>query len=273
MGGRTRVRFWFIVRGENQIHSYAAIEKNQNQLQNQRLRARSLHSSSCRRCTKVVDAKQLFELTAEAMKKQAYGNGRTVLCESLVRACVVRYRAVVDGDKAAAEELAEQKRRSFHWTAELAELLATEYEKNRKDFPTLHELGPRLAAFFRDQVPKLKAMLEKEKADLEKAPKVVSMTPANGAKDVDPATTALVVTFDRPMKDGSWAVVGGGEHFPGGVGKPSYDATRKVLTYPIKLRPDWSYELWLNRGKFDTFRSEEGVSLQPVHVKFKTRAK
>ena len=233
-------------------------------------------------CNHIVDAHYtalkeagdaLFEMTAEAMKKQAYGNGRTLLCESLVRACVVRYRAVVDGDKAVAEELVEQKRRSFHWTSELAGLLATDYEKNRKDFPTLHEFGPKLAAFFRDQVPKLKATLEKEEADLEKAPKVVSMTPANGQQDVDPATQALVVTFDRPMKDGSWAVVGGGENYPETTGKPSYDATRKVLTVPIKLKPDWSYELWLNRGRFDSFRSEEGVKLQPVHVTFKTRAK
>ncbi|HZN37469.1 MAG TPA: DUF4932 domain-containing protein [Planctomycetota bacterium] len=210
---------------------------------------------------------KLFEMTAEAMRSQAYSNGRTVLCESLVRACVVRYRAVAEGDKAADEEIAEQKRNSFHWTGELAELLATDYEKNRKDFPTLHEFGPGLAAFFRDQVSKVEALLAK-------APKVVSMTPANGQQDVDPATTALVVTFDRPMKDGSWAVVGGGDNYPGTKGKPpSYDDSRKVLTVPIKLKPDWSYELWLNHGKFDTFRSEDGTPLQPVHVTFKTRAK
>jgi hypothetical protein len=226
-------------------------------------------------CNHVVDAHYkalreagdaLFEKTADAMKAQAYGNSRTVLCESLVRACVVRYRAVAEGDKAAVQEIAEQKRNSFHWTGELAELLATDYEKNRKDFPTLHELGPKLAAFFSGQVPKLEAMLAK-------TPKVVAMTPQNGQQDVDPATTELVVTFDRPMRDGSWAVVGGGEHYPETTGKPSYDASRKVLTLPIKLKADWSYELWLNHGKFDSFRSEEGVSLQPVRVTFKTRAK
>jgi hypothetical protein len=108
---------------------------------------------------------------------------------------------------------------------------------------------------------------------LAKTPKVVAMTPQNGQQDVDPATTELVVTFDRPMRDGSWAVVGGGEHYPETTGKPSYDASRKVLTLPIKLKADWSYELWLNHGKFDSFRSEEGVSLQPVRVTFKTRAK
>ncbi|HEX6811977.1 MAG TPA: DUF4932 domain-containing protein [Planctomycetota bacterium] len=226
-------------------------------------------------CNPIVDAhfealrapgEALFAMTAEAMRSQAYSNARTLLCESLVRACVVRYRALAEGDKAAANEVAEQERRSFHWTGELAQLLASEYEPNRKDFPTLHELGPKLAAFFRDQVPKLEARLAN-------TPRVVSMTPANGQQDVDPATAQLVVTFDRPMKDGSWAVVGSGEHYPETTGKPSYDASRRVLTLPIKLKADWSYELWLNRGHFDSFRSEEGVPLQPVHVKFKTRAK
>ena len=33
-------------------------------------------------------------------------------------------------------------------------------------------------------------------------------------------------------------VVGGGPNFPETTGKPSYDATKKVLTIPIKQNPD-----------------------------------
>ncbi|MBM4060537.1 MAG: hypothetical protein FJ265_05510, partial [Planctomycetes bacterium] len=106
-----------------------------------------------------------------------------------------------------------------------------------------------------------------------KAPKVVSIVPENGSQDVDPATKAIVVTFDRPMQDGTWSVVGGGEHFPKMVGKIAYDEARKVLTVPVELKPDWDYELWLNRGKYDTFRAEDGTPLVPVQVKFRTRSK
>lgn len=42
---------------------------------------------------------------------------------------------------------------------------------------------------------------------------------------------------------------------------------------PIKLEAVWPYELWLNRGRFDSFRSEDGTPLQPAHVTFQTRAK
>jgi hypothetical protein len=82
---------------------------------------------------------------------------------------------------------------------------------------------------------------------------------------------SYVVTFDRPMRDQAWAVVGGGPNFPKVTGPPSYDAARRVLTVPVELQPDWSYELWLNRGRFDSFQSEEGVKLPSVHVTFRTR--
>lgn len=226
-------------------------------------------------CNPVVDAHYgklgkagdaLYGMTAAAMKAQAYGNGRTLLCESLVRAAVVRYRATVEGAKAAEEEIREQVRCSFHWTSDLAALFAEEFEKDRKKYPTLHAFGDELAAFFRAAGPKLEAQFAK-------APKVVSIDPENGSNDADPAATAIVITFDRPMQDRMWSVVGGGEHFPELAGKPSYDKARKVLTVPVKLKPDWSYEFWLNRGKFDSFRSEDGTPLQPVKVTFSTRAK
>ena len=64
------------------------------------------------------------------------------------------------------------------------------------------------------------------------------------------------------MKDGNWAVVGGGPNFPEMSGKPSYDATPRVLTIPpMRLKPNWEYRLWLNRGQFNSFMSEEGERL------------
>ena len=49
---------------------------------------------------------------------------------------------------------------------------------------------------------------------------------------------------------------------------PDIDWT--VLTLPVRLKPSWSYELWLNRGRFQTFTSAEGVPLDSVHVTFRT---
>ena len=207
---------------------------------------------------------QLFAVVADDMRRQAYGNAQTMLNESLVRAAVVRYQLAARGEAAAAREIAEQHALGFHWTGGLAALLG-EYEAAREQYATLEQFMPRIVAFFQQQPQTLAA-------EMAARPRVVAIVPANGAKDVDPATKAIVVTFDRPMRDGCWAVVGGGEHFPK-TGKPSYDAARKVLTIPVELKPNWRYELWLNRGKYDSFQSEDGHKLRSVHVTFHTRAK
>jgi hypothetical protein len=83
-------------------------------------------------CNPLIDAhygallaagEKLFGQTEEAMKKQAYGKGRTVLCESFVRACVVLHALERGGEGAAVKALADEESRSFLWTADLVETL------------------------------------------------------------------------------------------------------------------------------------------------------
>jgi hypothetical protein len=99
------------------------------------------------------------------------------------------------------------------------------------------------------------------------------MIPPNGAQDVDPSLKAIVVTFDRPMQDRSWAVVtlGSADQVPKGAGPVSYDATRKVFTMPVELQPAKEYVFGLNAEPYLGFRSQEGIPLAPVVVRFKTK--
>lgn len=158
-----------------------------------------------------------------------------------------------------------QRRHSFLWTGDLAELLM-EYERDRSRYEALDAFVPRMVLFFNNYVPRLRE-------DLGDRPRVLRIIPANGAGDVDPEVTAIVITFDRPMQDRMWSVVGGGETFPKVTGTPSYDQTRKVLTIPVALRPEWAYRFGLNSAQHDAFRSAEGKVLQPVDVTFTTRAR
>jgi hypothetical protein len=223
-------------------------------------------------CNHLVDAHEdalrgagtaLWPKVADAMRQQAYGNWQTMLRESLVRASVIRYQAAQGGPVAEQREAREQEQRSFLWAKDLADLLA-EYESSREQFPDLAAFMPRVVAFFDDYA----ATFEQREAE---HPKVVAMVPANGADDVDPGLSSIVITFDRPMRAGSWSFVGGGPSYPKTTGQPSYDDECKVLTLPVQLEPDHDYELWLNRGQYDSFRSASGKVLRPVHVRFKTR--
>jgi hypothetical protein len=207
--------------------------------------------------------RRIHATCAETMRSQAYTNWQTVLCESLVRASVVRYMRANDTRRKALAEIREQHDRGFVWVEDLSNLLA-EYEKHRDQYPTLEAFMPRIVAFFDEYAGKLEAQAARR-------PKVVSMTPANGAKDVDPGLKEMRITFDRPMKDGAWAIVGGGPNFPEITGKLSYDKDLKVLTVPVRLKPGWRYQLWLNRGQYNSFASADGTPLESVAVTFKTR--
>ena len=89
----------------------------------------------------------LFEHVAERMRSQAYGSGHTLLCESLVRVCVVRYVRQYEGEEAAWRAIQTEKRNGFLWMPEMSDLLG-EYEAHRERYPTLEDFSPRLVAFF-----------------------------------------------------------------------------------------------------------------------------
>jgi hypothetical protein len=210
--------------------------------------------------------KMIFPHVADAMKRQAYGNWKTMMIESLVRACVVRYLVRHEGRENAAQRIIYEKQVSFFWVEGLSRLLG-EYEAQREKYPTLEAFFPRIVAFFDDYAPRFH---EAKKSLVEKRPKVLSATPADGAEEVRPGDTEIRVVFDRPMRDGSWSLVGGGPHFPELTGKPSYDATFTIWTVAVRLKPEWEYTFMLNSNRFQGFRSREGVPLEPVKIIFST---
>jgi beta-lactamase regulating signal transducer with metallopeptidase domain len=104
-----------------------------------------------------------------------------------------------------------------------------------------------------------------------KAPEIVSLNPANGARDVSPAVTELRVTFNVPMGGGmSWC--GGGSNFPAAPegARAYWTEDLKTCVLPVKLKPDSSYELGLNSPSQKNFQSAAGVPLPPVDYTFKT---
>lgn len=206
----------------------------------------------------------LFLANERVMRRQAYANGRTVLCETFVRACVIRCMADTEGEAAGKRQARAERKDHFVWADEIAALLV-EYQNDRKQYVDFDAFVPRIAEA-------LDAIAAKSKAEADRAPRLVSMMPANGSSDVDPAMTELVITFDRPMRDQSWSVVGNPADTPKVTGSPRYDAARKALTIPVQLEPGSSYRFSLNSGEKRGFQSEDGVALEPVEVRFATRA-
>ncbi|MBU0754309.1 MAG: Ig-like domain-containing protein [Planctomycetes bacterium] len=107
---------------------------------------------------------------------------------------------------------------------------------------------------------------------MQEAPRVVKMTPENGATDVDPNLEEIVVVFSEPMTDGSWSVTGGGENFPE-IKSIRYTNKCTELIIKVGLKPDWTYNFGLNSPSHRNFKSQKGVPLEPMRVTFSTRGK
>jgi hypothetical protein len=66
---------------------------------------------------------RLYALCADTMRAQAYGEWKTLMYESLVRACVVRYLRATAGADAAQKRIQYERGRGFEWVEGLSALL------------------------------------------------------------------------------------------------------------------------------------------------------
>jgi Domain of unknown function (DUF4932) len=206
----------------------------------------------------------IFPRVKNKMKRMAYGSWQTMMKESLVRACVVRYIYATQGEWAAAKQAQSEKSQGFWWVPELSSLLA-EYENSRDIYPTLETFAPKITAFFYTYSQNLSEL------EPQNAPKVTRMIPPNLAIDVDPDLGELRVTFNMKMGKGvAWC--GGGPHFPEiPEGKSAYwSKDRKTCILPVKLKPNWTYRVYLNMGHYNSFRSAEGTPMPSLGYTFRT---
>jgi hypothetical protein len=91
--------------------------------------------------------KKIFEKVGEKMKRMAYGNWQTMMRESLVRACVVRYLATTYGPEAAQRQIKSEINNGFLWMQELSDLLVR-YEQDREQYKTIDAFFPKIVDFF-----------------------------------------------------------------------------------------------------------------------------
>lgn len=96
-------------------------------------------------------------------------------------------------------------------------------------------------------------------------PRVIMTDPVNGALDVSPKKDKITVWFDRPMEKGMSPC---GE-WPKMLGRPTYDESGKVLTFPVELTPGKSYGMSLNSMSHKNFKSAAGVVMEPYPYAFR----
>lgn len=216
---------------------------------------------------------QIFTAVENQMRDQGNANWRVVLGETLVRAAVARYLLEHEGAENARAEILGQKGKGYIWMQETYDLLG-EYETNRKKYPTFNSFMPRIIKYFN----RLPARIETLKKNYDASrPRVASLSIENGSQNIDPALTEIIVKFDRPMQKTApelmWdvrPVRGGHDRFPA-ITKQEFDDDGSTYRLLVKLEPNRSYELELNRLTGGAFVSIESVPLAPFKIQFKTK--
>ncbi len=102
-----------------------------------------------------------YPFVAQAMERQAYGNWRTMMAESLVRASCTRFWPAGPEREAAIRHETEQ--RGFPWTRDLSDALGR-YEEERERTPRLADFMPRLVAVMERWPARLEARAAAQEA-------------------------------------------------------------------------------------------------------------
>jgi hypothetical protein len=110
--------------------------------------------------------------------------------------------------------------------------------------------------------------------EVRSGPAVARSEPAQGARDVDPATPRIVVTFDTPMQTDSFSVLtcDRGE-LPELIGiRPLAFRDDRTFVLLVKLKADTDYAMQLNSASQQGFRAADGTPLPPTVLRFRTGA-
>jgi RNA polymerase sigma-70 factor (ECF subfamily) len=105
------------------------------------------------------------------------------------------------------------------------------------------------------------------------APSVVKTVPQAGDTAVDPALKEIKVTFSKDMiTDRMWSFCQiSKETFPERAGEIHYLADKRTCVMPVKLEPGKTYVLWINQGKFNSFRDTDSHPSIPYMLVFETK--
>lgn len=104
-------------------------------------------------------------------------------------------------------------------------------------------------------------------------PVVIKTFPVAGDTQVDPALKEIRVTFSKNMMTNnqwSWVMMSK-ETFPEISGDIKFLSDKRTNVLPVKLKPGKTYVIWLNQGKYNYFKDENGQSAVPYLLVFQTR--
>ncbi len=213
-------------------------------------------------------ADKFYELVKDKMQAQHYGSSKTMLYESLVRACVINYYQYMKAsDSRIKGMIYTEKSKGFIWIEELFNLL-TVYENSRDKYLTLKDYMPEIVKMHNSLSPKTLA------TEFDRnCPSIIYSNIKNGSRKVDPKINILTVRFDKLMDNafnGSSYGKRGEKLFPDFPEKvvARWDSTNYEWSIPVILKPEREYSISF---PYQFFKDKNGYPLKNTfYLDFKT---
>lgn len=193
---------------------------------------------------------KIYTDTQTLMNRLAYGDGKTVVNESLVRACVIEY--LKDNNYPWDEVIFEEvynKRIGFYWMSGLTKEIS-DYKLKRNEYKEFSDYVPQLQIFFRNAAENIelsKMLFEENKA------KVVKTYPANGEMVSAEVVKSISLTFDKPLLKDFYSFGRGknqSESYPKYTDDDDnfvYSNENRTLTIKnVTVKPNESYRMKVN---------------------------
>ncbi|UOE49459.1 DUF4932 domain-containing protein [Mucilaginibacter sp. SMC90] len=212
----------------------------------------------------------IYEKERAKMRKQAYGDWKTMMNEALVRASVISYLKTHNTDTLVAEkELKEQLARGFVWMRPLVNLL-NKYQTQRKTYPTLESFMPVIVDFYNKIAPHTSFYDDDYQ---QHCARVIAVRPfKNNDTTVSNNTTEIIFNFDKKL-DGIKYFFGPGAKGIGHYPKPikfTFTNDNRSIIMKVELKPNTEYQISIAGSMM---RANDGYAVQNYILNFKTADK
>ncbi|MBD5605810.1 MAG: DUF4932 domain-containing protein, partial [Candidatus Eremiobacteraeota bacterium] len=208
----------------------------------------------------------VYNAVSSEMQKQAYGDAKTMVDESIVRAAVLVYLSDTKAPQATIDRLTRQEQLwGFFWMPELTTSLKL-YEKTRTPSDTFASWVPRIAETYLKLAPDVQ---QSKAAYSHGVARVTGMKPfSSGAQEVDSDTKVLTLFADRPLRgvEGDATSPVTGMLYP--VSSPGHLSNATTIELPLHLLPHTHYGFRFAGAAFFT---ADGYPLEEQTIDFMTR--
>jgi len=214
-------------------------------------------------------ADQFYKSVKDKMGRQSYRSSKKMLYETLVRASVIKYLQSHIDNKDISEnlieyELSKEKANGFLGIKGLVDLLSS-YEQG--NYKTLREFMPKVVEL-QNSLLAVDMLAEIAK----NSPQITSSTIQNDDMNVDPSTTKLILTFDKPMNTWNTEYTfrkNGNKTLPKLREAEWNCETKYQITFIVELEPNREYSVKFPASRF--FDQEFGNPLiETFRLNFKT---